>query len=188
MKRLFRDQRNIHVLYSYDEKNKYIERVVSFIKDGVEAEETIFLIENEPSYMMIQKELIKHLTDDQLKFVYRINNFDFYFSSGSYHPPAIVDYFQKTVRPYVENKASFRCWAHVEWATMKGPLHIIEELEKAVDEAVNELSFPLICAYEADRMPAYLNKLLMETHPYVLIEDELIVSENYQSLKKEEIK
>jgi hypothetical protein len=68
----------------------------------------------------------------------------------------------------------------VEWATMEVPLHLIEDFEKIVDEAVNQLSFPLICAYEGKRMPDYLKTILLETHPYVLIEDELIVSEKYQ--------
>ena len=60
-------------------------------------------------------------------------------SSGSYHPPAFAEYFNKMVQPYVENKISFRSWAHVEWATMEEPLHLIEDFEKIVDGAVNEL-------------------------------------------------
>lgn len=39
------------------------------------------------------------------------NNFDFYCSSGSYHPPAIEEYFNETVQPHVENKISFRSWS-----------------------------------------------------------------------------
>ena len=61
------------------------------------------------------------------------------------------------------------------------PLHLIEDFEKIVDQAVNLLSFPLICAYEGKRMPEYLKTILMETHPYVLLEDDFIVSNEYQS-------
>jgi hypothetical protein len=119
-----------------------------------------------------------------MNFVHYVSNFDFYYSSGSYHPPAIVDYFNKTVQQYVENKIPFRSWAHVEWATMKDPLHLIEELEEITNEVVNELSFPHICAYEGARMPDHLKKVLMETHPFILMEDEFFPSEHYQNSKE----
>ncbi|MCM3186489.1 MEDS domain-containing protein [Priestia megaterium] len=177
---LFEDQRSVHVLYSYNEMEHYIKQVVNYIREGTLAGDYVILIENDRIYPLIKKELDTLLSKDQMKLVHRINNFDFYYSSGSYHPPAIQDYFNKTVQPYVENKISFRSWAHVEWTTMKDPLHLIEDFEKVVDEAVNQLSFPLICAYKGERMPAYLKTILMETHPYVLVEDNLIASEQYQ--------
>lgn len=158
----------------------YIEQVVNYIQDGILAREYVLLIENEPTYRKIEDQLKTRLTKEQFEFVHFVNNFDFYYSSGSYHPPAIVDYFNKTIQSYLENEVPFRTWAHVEWATMKEPLNIIEDLEKVIDEAVNVLSFPLICAYEAERMPDYLKNILMETHPYVLVENEVIISNQYQ--------
>jgi hypothetical protein len=159
-----------------------MEQVLRFIQDGIVAGDYVILIENERIYPAIHKELSTKLTKDQMKFVHHVNNFDFYYSSGSYHPPAITDYFNRTVQPYVENKISFRSWAHVEWATMEEPLHLIEDFEKIVDEAVNQLSFPLICAYEGEKMPESLKTILMETHPYVLMEDDVIVSEQYKPI------
>lgn len=66
------------------------------------------------------------------------------------------------------------------WIISDEPLHLIEELEKVIDEAVSLLSFSLICAYKGEKMPDYLKTALMETHPYVLVEDDFIVSEQYQ--------
>ena len=66
---------------------------------------------------------------------------------------------------------------------MEEPLHLIKDLEEIVDEAVYSLSFPLICAYEGEKMPDFLNNSLMETHPYVLLDDDFIISEQYQSSK-----
>lgn len=182
MNQLFEDQRSVHVLYSYNGMKNYIEQAVSYIQDGVVAGDYILFIENDRIYPLIHKELSNLLTKEQMTFVHYVNNFDFYYSSGSYHPPAIIDYFNKTVQQYVENKIPFRSWAHVEWASMKDPLHIIEDLEKVIDKAVNLLSFPLICAYQGENMPDYLKTILMETHPYVLIEDDFIVSEQYEPM------
>lgn len=178
MNQLFEDQKNVHVLYSYNEMENYIKQVLSYIQDGIMAGDYVILVENDRIYPIIHKELTR-LTKDQMKLLHFVNNFDFYCSSGSYHPPAIEEYFNKTVQPYVENKISFRSWAHVEWATLEEPLHIIEEFERTVDKAVNLLSFPLICAYKGERMPEYLKTILLETHPYVLEDDDITICEQY---------
>lgn len=181
MNDLFAEQRNIHVLYSYDEKEQYLEKLVDFVQSGVSAGDYVILIENQRIYKILQQRLKTSLTGEQMELVRWVNNFDFYFSSGSYHPPAIYNYFVKTVQKLVEEKLPFRSWAHVEWATMDGPLHIVEDLERIVDNAVHELDFPLVCAYEGAKMPDYLRKILLETHPYILVKDELVASEIYQS-------
>ena len=133
---------------------------------------------------MIEKELSARLTKEQMELIHYVNSLHFYWSTGSYHPPSIAEYFTNTIQPYVENKISFRAWAHVEWASMEEPLHLIEDLEKIVDEAISILAFPLVCAYEGNRMPEFLKKSLMKTHPYILLEDDLIVSEQYNSPHK----
>ncbi|WP_078082391.1 MEDS domain-containing protein [Priestia megaterium] len=182
MSQLFAEQKSVHILYSYDQQEKYIQQAVSYIQEGILAGDCILLIENDRLYPFIYNHLKALLTTDQMKMIHRINNFDFYYSSGSYHPPAILAYFNKSVQPYLDNKLSFRSWAHVEWSTMEDPLHLIEDFERIVDHAVNQLSFPLICAYKGERMPEYLQTILMKTHPYVLMEGDLITSEQYRPL------
>ncbi|MBH0164898.1 MEDS domain-containing protein [Fictibacillus sp. 7GRE50] len=179
MKVLLEQKRNVHVLYSYNGMKDYTEKILNFIQDGTSLGEYVVVIENERIYRMLKPELANRLNSNQMKLVHHVNNFDFYYSSGSYHPPAIVDYFFKVVKPYVENNKPFRSWAHVEWGTMEDPFHLIEDLEKIVDGAVNELAFPLICAYEGDKMPEHLQKSLLRTHPYILIDKEFNVSEHY---------
>lgn len=182
MNEVFKKEKSVHVLYAYYGMDNYIKQVVNYVQEGIDAGDYVILIENDRVYRMIKKELNQKLTQDQMKFVHRVNSFDFYFSSGSYHPPAIVEYFNQTVQPYVENNTSFRAWAHVEWASIDEPLHIIEDLEKTVDVAVKHLSFPLICAYQGERMPDYLKKILMETHPYILMEDDFLPSTQYNRM------
>ena len=179
MNQLFEKQRNMHILYPYKEKTDYFNQVLSFIEDGIAAGDYVILVENDRNYPIIHNELLTRLTEEQMNMVHFVNSFTFYRSSGSYDPPAIEAYFIKTVQPYVKNKIRFRAWAHVEWASMVEPLHLIEDFERIADNAVCLLKFPLICAYEAKRMPDYLNKILLETHAYILQEDDLIISEDY---------
>lgn len=183
MNQLFEDQRSVHVLYAFKGSANYIIKVMEFIEDGIASGDHILLIENERVASVIQKEMDEKYTAEQMEFVHFVNSFHFYWSSGSYHPPAIHEYFTKMVQPFLEKDQPFRSWAHVEWESVKEPLFLIEDFERIVDNAVNEFSFPLICAYEKEKMPAYLSTILMETHPYILLEDKFIVSNEYQQVK-----
>ncbi|MGM7703425.1 MEDS domain-containing protein [Pseudalkalibacillus sp. Hm43] len=180
MNELFREEKSIHVLYAYHGMENYINMVVKFTQDGIRDGDYVILIENDPLFRRIKKVLESKLTQEEMKYVHWENSFDFYFSSGSYHPPAILEYFNNMIQPYLQTQSTFRTWAHVEWASMEEPLHIIEDLERPVDEAVRQISFPLICAYQGERMPDYLKKILMETHPYILMEDDFVTSEQYK--------
>lgn len=180
MNQLFEDQRNTHVLYAYSGMENYIIQIVDFIEDGISVGDHILVVENDRLVPIIQQELHARLSTQEMEFVHFVNSFHFYWSSGSYHPPAIHEYFTKMVQPYLESEQPFRSWAHVEWASMTEPLHLIEDFEKIVDDAVNQLFFPLICAYERKQMPDHLKTMLMETHPYVLLEDNFVVSDQYQ--------
>ncbi|MGM0896554.1 MAG: MEDS domain-containing protein [Bacillota bacterium] len=179
MNQLFADERKVHVLYAFSGMENYLNQLLNYIDDGISVGDHVLVIENERVVPMVKKQMSEKYTKEQMGLVHFVNSLHFYWSSGSYHPPAIHEYFTKTVEPYVEEGKSFRSWAHVEWESVKEPLHLIEDFEKIVDKAVNEYSFPLICAYEKKRMPDHLKKILMETHPYVLLEDDFIVSDQY---------
>lgn len=180
MNQLIEDERNVHVLYAFNGTENYINQILTYIEDGIAANDHILLVENERVSRVLQKELSTRFSAQQLELVHYVNSFQFYWSSGSYHPPAIQEYFTKMIQPYVENNQAFRSWAHVEWESVKEPLHLIEDFEKIVDEAVNEHAFPLVCAYAKNKMPEHLQTILMETHPYVLMEDSFVVSDQYR--------
>ncbi len=171
------------MLYSYEGTKSYIDRAVAYAKHGVEAGDYVILIENPRLSPKIHAELKIQLTKAQMEFIHFVKSYDFYYSSGSYHPPAIQAYFEKTVKPYLEKGATFRSWAHVEWATMEDPIHLVKDFEKIIDVAVKELQFPLICAYASKSMPENIKTMLLETHPYILVEDEVVVSDMYLAEK-----
>jgi len=180
LNQLLKTKRNTHILYSFNNEDDYMTQLLRYIQDGIEAGDYIILIENTRLYPLIQKELRHMHSVDQLKLVHYVNSMDFYWSSGSYHPPAIEEYFKKTLQPYIEQNISFRSWAHVEWASIEEPLHLIKDIEEIVDEAVNRLSFPLICAYDGNKMPEHIKQMLLKTHSFVLVEDDIILSDQYE--------
>lgn len=187
MNLLLESQRNVHVLYAFDGTQNYVEQLLNYIDEGIHAGDYILVVENERLTRELKRHLDKQYTEKQIEMVHFVNSLHFYWSSGSYHPPAIHEYFTKTVAPYIENNLSFRSWAHVEWESVKEPLFLIEDFEKIADRAVDEYDFPLVCAYEKKKMPQHLTESLMKTHPYILLEDEVIVSPQYKSVSNQRI-
>ncbi|WP_251047447.1 MEDS domain-containing protein [Planococcus sp. ISL-110] len=119
MLELFDERHDAHVLYSYDETHNYIDQVVAFSKHGIKTGDYVILIENPRLSPKILAELKIQLTEQQMEFIHFVKSYDFYYSSGSYHPPAIQAYFEKMIEPYLEEQATFRSWVHVEWETSR---------------------------------------------------------------------
>jgi MEDS: MEthanogen/methylotroph, DcmR Sensory domain len=179
MNELLQNNESAHLLYAFNGMENYINNAVSYILDGVAKDQSIILIDNERYLPYIMKELKKHLNENEMAKIHQINNFDFYFSSGSYHPPAIVNYIEKMYKPFLDEKITFRTWTHVEWGTIDGPLSIVEELEKVVDRLVADMGLVVMCAYEEEGMPESLKLSLLRTHKFILTDDDVVFSDLY---------
>ncbi|MCM3718619.1 MEDS domain-containing protein [Fictibacillus phosphorivorans] len=177
---LLADNRSAHLLYAFNSMTNYIKKVVQYIIDGVANQQTIILIENERYLPLVMKELKVHLNDTEMTDIHIINNFDFYFSTGCYHPPAILGHIEKMYMSLLEQNKSIRTWTHVEWSTIEGPLKIVEELEKVVDQLSADMGLTIMCAYDEERMPESLKLALYRTHKFILSDDGVDYSKFYK--------
>ncbi|OMP66907.1 MEDS domain-containing protein [Domibacillus epiphyticus] len=177
------ENNSAHIFYKFSEEENYIQNVTSYIVDGIEQGEHILFIENDRLFLLIYKRLEATLKPDQLTKIQHINNFNYYFSNGSFHPPTIFNYLSKILESYSENNIPFRIWAHVEWGEKYEVLNIIKEFENEADIAVNELQLMLVCAYDAERIPDSLEEALMKCHEHIMTNDEILPSNLYINKK-----
>ncbi|MCA1061591.1 MEDS domain-containing protein [Rossellomorea aquimaris] len=180
---LIADNECTHVLYAYQDREKYLKNAIIYTLEGIEMGETVILIENERNMNVLQKHLNRQLTSSQLKKVHAISNFDFYQSSGSYHPPAIYEQLMKTITPYLENQISFRSWTNVEWGTLEDPCSIIEWFETETDRVVHEHKLKVVCAYDYEKMPEYLGEALKKSHGHLMTDENILSSKVYSESK-----
>ncbi|OES45516.1 MEDS domain-containing protein [Domibacillus iocasae] len=178
---LIKENDSVHIFYSVAELKPYINNLVSYILSAVKQNEHIFVIENERLLSLMYAELESVLTKEQLTHIHTINNFDYYFSNGSFHPPTIFEYLSETLKPFNEKNVSFRIWAHVEWSDQKEILTVLEEFENEADRLVGEQGLFLVCAYDEKRVPDSIKTALMKCHEYILSEDGILPSGLYQS-------
>lgn len=165
---LLLEKRDLHILYPYTEREQYIPQTLTFIEEGIEADEQVIVVENEKITAELREELKRRHSADVLDTVHFVNSLYFYRKSGSYNPSAIIAYFNELIQPYINDHVIFRSWAHVEWSGAEEPLHLIHDCETASDNIVTQFSFLHVCAYGKNRMSTQLATILLDTHPYVL--------------------
>ena len=173
LEQLISEKRDLHILYLYMDDEEYKRQILTFIEEGIAAGEQVIVIENDKFTVELLRVLNSHLSSIELGAVHFVNSLYFYSSTGSYNPSAIFKYYQETIQPYVDKDILFRSWAHVEWPSANEPHHLVRDCEMAGDSLIKEHAFPQVCAYAKNRTPANLTKLLLETHSYILREDEL---------------
>lgn len=161
-----------HIFYSFDNLEKYIENVLLFIEKGIKEEERIIIIENDRLFPLIQERIssIKNVDSD---IILHINNYDFYYSSGDFHPESINKYFAATVSPYIKNNIPIRTWAHVEWGDQQGISRKIKEFEIQAHKNVTDKKSISVCAYESDRTTPEIKNSLKKSHGYYMTDNDI---------------
>lgn len=163
-----------HIFYYSNDLDCYIQNAVSYIVSGVEQGEQILMVENDKIYSLIQEKVKKLLNREQLKKVHFINNFDFYWQHGDFHPPTVLAFFSKILGPHLENNQAIRAWGHVEWRDEKCISENLEDFEREANEIISTVKVWAVCAYDADRVSESLKAGLMRTHEFYMTDDRIV--------------
>lgn len=161
-----------HIFYPYKSIESYLQNAVSYIVTGVNNGDQVLFVENERNLHHINKELEKHLSKGQLDNVHFMNNFDFYFSNGDFHPETVFNYFSTHIEPFVEKDAAICTWGLIEWGDVKEYISKIEEYERKIDKVINENGIISVCAYDFSRTPEDLKEKLMKFHGIMITDDD----------------
>ncbi|WP_079508784.1 MEDS domain-containing protein [Mesobacillus jeotgali] len=164
-----------HIFYYSHELDCYVRNAVTYIISGIEQEEHVLLVENDRIYPLIEGHLNKLLTREQLSRLHFINNYDFYWRNGNFHPPTILSfYFSDIVGSYLEDNLSIRTWAHIEWGNQEDIFEDLEEFENQVNHLMQDVKVIAVCAYDANRVSDTFKKRLMKSHGYFMTDEDII--------------
>ncbi|TCN26504.1 MEDS domain-containing protein [Mesobacillus foraminis] len=164
-----------HICYLYNNESNYMTNVVSFIVTGIRNGDYILLLENDRNILQIKEMLQNELSEKELTYLLFINNFDFYYSYGNFHPHTIVNHFVENIEPHLQKGASICTWGLVEWREDKEIHKNIAEYEEQIHKIVNEKGIVSVCAYDASRTSDSLKKVLHNCHG-VLMSDEKVIN------------
>ncbi|WP_050180562.1 MEDS domain-containing protein [Domibacillus robiginosus] len=163
-----------HIFYYFEDTNKYVENAVAYIMAGIEQGGQVFVAENSRLYCLIQDKLQSLLNSEQMNRICYSNNFDFYFSKGTFHPEALMKHCRQAVDSLVEKEVPVRTWGHIEWGKEHKLDREIEIYEKKLDQMLFLDHIASVCAYDASRVSESLKRTLLESHEFFMTDDEIM--------------
>lgn len=163
-----------HIFYSSNSLEDYIRNAVSFIVCGIQQGDYVLFVENSRIFPMIQKHLKERLTEEEQSALHYINNFDFYWRNGNFHPPTILAYLDEVMAAGNGTKRNVRTWGHVEWSDSQDIEREIAVYENELDRMVLHNEAISVCAYNAERISEELKNKLLSCHGYLMTDNSII--------------
>jgi MEDS: MEthanogen/methylotroph, DcmR Sensory domain len=163
-----------HICYLYNNEENYITNAVSFIVAGIKNGDNILLLENDRHIRQIKTRLEKELTTEELSYLQVINNFDFYYTHGNFHPQTVVDQFIKNTETQLQKRASISTWGLIEWREDQEICNSIAKYEQELHKHLDGKGIVSVCVYNADRVTDSFQQVLQDCHGIVMNEKEVI--------------
>ena len=159
-----------HVLYFFENQDKYITRIVDFIISGVERNEYSIIVENDRIIPLINKRLSEQLDEKALVKVKFVNNYDFYYAQGDFSINSIFDFLPDVFEDDSDSEIVIRSWAHVEWRDEHEISNKLMGSEQEADLIVSETKLLSVCAYDSGRVSSELKEGLLNCHNLLIID------------------
>ncbi|MFD1677982.1 MEDS domain-containing protein [Alicyclobacillus fodiniaquatilis] len=167
-----------HALYFYDNVNLYTENLVRFITDGVECGYQLWIVENASLISIVKEKLKTLLSTEKYEYAHFLDN-QLAYGADHFDTQHIANKFLKCIMRSVLKWGPIRIWNHVTWKEQDGMLQNLIHLEAMADAAILELGLTLVCAYDANRIPAVFQTNLLRCHEYLMTDTELVYSPLY---------
>lgn len=169
-----------HVYYLFQDKDVYMDHLISFVNTGIKRDENILIIESMKNIPKINAELNKHFNEAQKSNIRVVNNFDYYFASGDFNTKAMLAHFAKDVVLFNEENNSIRTWANVEWASDDPDAEKLKLYEATIDDFVLDEKMVSVCAYSHNSITPMLDSILKKLHYYQMTDESFSVSNLYK--------
>ncbi|MBP1947191.1 helix-turn-helix domain-containing protein [Virgibacillus litoralis] len=171
------------ILYLFNNKNSYLDHVVTFLVTGVQKGSYCIIIEHNRNHTKIQQRLENFLTKTEIEnLIYFIDQNEIL----QHEPKGIVDKFHKLQDMFEEEKP-VRIWMIEEqyteddWINKLGRYLNLED-NYNLKVAYRKLLF--LRAYDASLISAGLHIQKMRCYSYLMTDSEIVDSPFYRSLNK----
>ncbi|MDM5340467.1 MEDS domain-containing protein [Fictibacillus enclensis] len=163
-----RDLKQGHIFYKYENDEKYLSNLLSFILLGLKRQHRILVVESAKNLPKLKEKMKSLIPADKMSEILLINNFDFYHLNGDFHTHTIVNHFSNhTMVLDQENKPAWT-WAHVEWSSQEANGELVQKFECKANELIQKERRLSVCAYPLERLTPKLCSILSNNHDYLI--------------------
>lgn len=161
-----------HILYMFNEEDRYMNNVYHFIAEGIEQREKIVLVEEQEIFENIVTILLNNgYTKEDMKLLEFMSIQDFYFSEKGFNAEENFQKIEQLLERSIKKGLKLRTWGNV--VADSSLISEIRNYESKVDRLLEGSDTISVCAYNAFVTPAFFQNELLKVHEYVMIEEEL---------------
>jgi hypothetical protein len=176
------EETGAHIFYSFRDDHKYISNLFVYLNAAIALGNHVMIIENDRFMPEIQKRIKSEFDETQRDMIHTLNNYDFYCYRGNFHKETILSYLENMIEPFLEKNIPIQTWAHVEWRDQDEIFQNLGEYEREADIMLKDTKLITICAYDFERVPDSLEKILMDCHDYHMTDDNIDLIERKSSI------
>lgn len=169
-----------HVLYVYNEKEKYAANLLKFVIEGIESEEAILLIEEK----LVIENVIQSLESMGKPAGYpnfiHAEIIDFYLADGGFDFGS-AEKLDHMLLPFFKEGLPVRTWGALPIIDSKSSLDQLKNYECNCDPYILKNKLLSVCAYNGLMLPAYLQNELLKVHSHLMTDTSFSLSPLYES-------
>ncbi|ARK32624.1 ATP-binding protein [Halalkalibacter krulwichiae] len=170
-------KKGAHILYMYNDFDKYIENAVQFSYEGKTEDTVVFFIYQPEIIEQIKEEIsIRELPSSNLIF---LNTLDFYLRDDKLDITGVQSRLNVLFEPYFHQGFSIRIWGKVPIENVHSALRDLKLHECTCDQFIRENKIMSICPYSGYTTPAFIQNELLKSHTHFLTDDEYCLSPFY---------
>ncbi|GAE36157.1 MEDS domain-containing protein [Halalkalibacter akibai] len=156
-----------HILYMYNELDKYIENTVQFIYEGLKQGSIILLIESVEIFRRIKDRLLMiGVEDDDSNKVKFFTTDEFYFNGEEFDVKKAGSILIEKFQPYLDKGYAIRTWGKVPLPDQGSGLKQIITYECECEDFIFNKNITSVCSYHDLSTPACLQNELLKTHTH----------------------
>ncbi|WP_078410926.1 ATP-binding protein [Priestia abyssalis] len=169
-----------HILYIYNEVDKYIANAISFILEGLAKNEVILFVETKELIGQVKDAVkSKRLVTALLHNVIFMDSTEMYMVGDQFN----VNGDEKLISllmPFLEKGYTIRTWGCVPFPENESTLEKLRIYECNCEEFISKNKMISVCAYNGLIIPAYVQNELMKTHTHFMTDSEYCLSPLYK--------
>lgn len=168
-----------HILYIYNEIDKYVDNAVSFILEGLVKNEAILFIETEELIERIKRGLLLNgLEIGRFKNVIFTDSIQAYLTGGQLNVKSDEGLIHLLL-PFLKEGYTIRTWGRLPLPEYDSTLEKLRIYESKADYYNSRRKAISVCAYNGLIIPAYIQNELLKTHTHFMTDNDIQLSPLY---------
>ncbi|WP_280768884.1 ATP-binding protein [Salipaludibacillus daqingensis] len=170
--------RGAHILYMFNEYDKYIKNAIEYICEGLDNNDKILLVENDEFFKEVNQK-IRDLgyTEKHLTHITYVNNVDFYLPKDNFDAANGFKNLVDLIKPNIAKDLTTRIWGQV--LVKESFIIELRKYECDCNSFMGKENVISVCSYNALNVSSFTQNEMLKVHQFFMQDDKIMKSPLY---------